>query len=301
MISRPRATSSRTSPTGSSSRSATRCIWGVTAPWRARYCWVTQSIPTPFAGASRIRFKGCDLSSPDHAASTPVAAESNYVRRALWLVVDGYCREAGAGHQAGASGQLARLGRAVALRGVVDLFPFRAECERIGASRAVEREDAVEMIDLVLQQLGHRPLELHGVLLALQIGGCEGRRVGARHAHKHVREAEAVVPHEEVIRPDVGDLRVDHGPTLLVHLDEHDPHRRPDLRRCHGPAHLVLFLRHAQRVPQVVRDEASRGRLGVLDPLAADPQDGIAQLANASYGHAPPIWGFGAAVQLGVS
>src|SRR5436309_1278445 len=35
MISRPRATSSRTSSTGSCSRSATRSIWGVIVPWRA--------------------------------------------------------------------------------------------------------------------------------------------------------------------------------------------------------------------------------------------------------------------------
>src|SRR2546422_9781037 len=157
MMSRPRATSSRTSSTGSSSRSATRCIWGVMVPWRARYCWVTQSIPTPFAGAGRIRFKGCDLSSPGSVGRAPLSLRNLIasVRR----VVDGCCREGG-GPVTPASGQLARLGRAVALRGVVDLLPLRAEREWIGARGTVEREDAVEMIDLVLQQLCHRSLQL---------------------------------------------------------------------------------------------------------------------------------------------
>src|SRR6266567_324616 len=66
MMSRPRATSSRINSTGSSSRSATRCIWGVTTPWRAKYIWVMQVMPTPSAGFSRIRFKGSDLSPPTH-------------------------------------------------------------------------------------------------------------------------------------------------------------------------------------------------------------------------------------------
>src|SRR5881396_2665347 len=163
MISRPRATSSRTSSSGSSSRSATRCIWGVMVPWRARYCWVTQSIPTPFAGADRIRFKGCDLSSPGSVGRAPLSLGNLIasVRRGR-----------------------ARGGRMLSRRwrscygGVVDLLPLRAERERIGTRGTVEREDAVEMIDLVLQQLCHRSLQLHHMLLALQVGVGEGRRVG---------------------------------------------------------------------------------------------------------------------------
>src|SRR2546425_357161 len=223
MMSLPRATSSRTTSTGSASRSATRRIWGVIVPWRAKLFWVTQSMSTPFAGTSRVR-----------------------------------------------------------------------------ARPPVESEDAVQMGDFVLQQLGHRTLQRHRMLLPLQVRVAEGRRVGARHADVQVREGKAVVPHQEVLRPNVGDLRVDHGPALLVHLDEYDPHRCADLRRRHGPAHLVLLLRRAQRIAQVVRDEPRRSRLRILNPLAADPEDVIAQLANATHGHGAPIWGFGAGVQLGV-
>src|SRR5207245_10711940 len=97
------------------------------------------------------------------------------------------------------------------------------------------------------------------------------------------------------------DLVVDHGPALLVHLDENDAHRRPDLGRRQRPSHLVLLPSDGERIPQVVRDEPRRGGLRVLDPLAADSQNRIAQLADASYGHGPPIWGFGGGVQLAIS
>src|SRR2546421_743164 len=126
-----------------------------------------------------------------------------------------------------AGSHLPRLGGSVALAGLVHLLPLRAEREWIDAARAIEREDAIQVVDLMLQQLCHRPLE--------------------------------------------------------------------------RPPHLVLLSGDGERIPQIVRNEPRRGGLGVLDPLAADPQDRIAQLANASYGHGPPIWGFGGAVQLAIT
>src|SRR5207253_2828847 len=184
---------------------------------------------------------------------------------------------------------------------ILYLLPLRAERERVDPARAVESQDAIQVVDLVLQQLRHRSLDLHGVLLALRVGIADRDLVGPGDTNEQVGKREAIVPHQEVVPPYVRDLGIDHGPALLVHLDEHDPHRRADLRRRECPSHLVFLLGDRERIPQIVRDEPRGGGLRVLDPLAADPQDRIAQLANASYGHGPPIWGFGGGVQLAIT
>src|SRR5881296_384138 len=216
----------------------------------------------------------------NEAAGTPVVGQSNV---------------------AAAPSHLPGFGWPVALAGLVHLLPLRAERERVDPARAIESQDAIQVVDLVLQQLRHRSLDLHGVLLALRVGIAHHDLVGPVDANEQVGKREAIVPHEEVIPPHVRDLGIDHGPALLVHLDEHDPHRRADLRRREGSTHLVFLLGDRERIPQIVRDEPRGGGLRVLDPLAADPQDRIAQLANASYGHGPPIWGFGGGVQLAIT
>src|SRR5256886_12909076 len=125
--------------------------------------------------------------------------------------------------------------------------------------------------------------------------------VGPGDANEQVGKREAIVPHEEVVPPHVRDLGIDHGPALLVHLDEHDPHRRADLRRRECSTHLVFLPGDRKRIPQIVRKQPGGGGLRALDPLAADPQDRIRQLAIASYGHGPPIWGFGGRGQIPIS
>ena len=103
---------------------------------------------------------------------------------------------------------------------------------------------------------------------------------------QQVRKAEAVIPHQEIVGPDVRDLGVHHHPThLLGDLDHDDAHRRADLGGCHRPAHVEPLAGGLESVPQVVGDQTDRRRLGILGALAADPQDRIAELANATDGH----------------
>src|SRR5262245_21691525 len=64
----------------------------------------------------------------------------------------------------------ARAWRSLTLFGLVVLFPFRAIGEGIQAGGLIEGENAVEMVELVLQQLGHRSFEVHRDDFALQIG-----------------------------------------------------------------------------------------------------------------------------------
>src|SRR3989442_3290187 len=72
-----------------------------------------------------------------------------------------------------------------------------------------QAEDGIRDADVTGVQTCALPIfELHGVLLPLQVGIRQRRRVGPRHSHEQVWKRETVVPNEEVLRPNVGDLGV---------------------------------------------------------------------------------------------
>ncbi len=92
--------------------------------------------------------------------------------------------------------------------------------------------------------------------------------------------------HQEIVGSDVGDLGIHHHPAhLLRDLDHDDAHRCADLGSRHRPAHIEPLAGGLEGVPQVVGDKTNRRRLGILSALAADPQDRVAELANATDGH----------------
>src|SRR5207245_10692005 len=59
------------------------------------------------------------------------------------------------------SSDFARPGGSVALGGLVILLPLRFVGEGIEPARLVQGENTIEVVELMLQQLGHRSLELH--------------------------------------------------------------------------------------------------------------------------------------------
>src|SRR5947207_2550017 len=77
-----------------------------------------------------------------------------------------------------------------------------------------------------------------------------------------------------------------------------DPVLRARCERVHDPMSAATrLIADDLRVAQVVGDEPRRGGHRVVDPLAAGPQHGIAQLANAADCHGAPIWGFATDLQ----
>src|ERR1043166_6111880 len=128
MIRRPIATSFRIVSGGSDSRSATRCISRVIVPWRAKNICVRLVIRISLRRYEpdqvlRVR------SQPRHVAGAPLSMSG------IYPVLN-----------------FARAGRSVALRGLVRLVPLRPVGEGVQATRLIQREDAVEVIDFGLQQ-----------------------------------------------------------------------------------------------------------------------------------------------------
>src|SRR2546429_7837811 len=133
----------------SSRRRHTRC----SRDWSSDVC--SSDLDGALAGEMHLREAGhSELPSPvrtgsgskgvisarafmNKAAGTPVVSQSNV---------------------AAAPSHLPRFGWPVTLAGLVHLLPLRAERERGDPARAVESQDDIQVVDLVLQQL--RPLFL---------------------------------------------------------------------------------------------------------------------------------------------
>lgn len=158
--------------------------------------------------------------------------------------------------------------------------------------RPIDRQHAIEVIDLMLQQLGPVALELGLVELAAQVVVAHPNAIGAEDADQQVGEREAVVPHREVLVADIDDFRVDQHPGL-VHLDVDQAERGADLGRRDATATAEAGLPIAEGIGQVVDDNAHGRGLRVGNQFAAFAQDGITQESDSADGHGAkvgPVW-----------
>ena len=80
----------------------------------------------------------------------------------------------------------------------------------------VHRQHAVQVVELVLEQLGPVALQLHLVPLTLEVLIADPDAVGPGDSDEKVGKREAVVPYLEVLVPDIDDLRVDRGQGLSI-------------------------------------------------------------------------------------
>src|SRR5688572_21616864 len=152
----------------------------------------------------------------------------------------------------------------------------------------VEKEDAVEMVDLVLDRTGLEPGGVAAVAIALEVGGLQHDPLGPGHVTVDLRNREAALLGGGFPLA-LQDHGVDHDEPVAVGVDHRDPPGDPHLVRrqpyatrgvhglehvAHQPAHLVvgsadLFAAPAKdgRAEQVQREQAHAG----VAPGAVDP------------------------------
>jgi hypothetical protein len=158
--------------------------------------------------------------------------------------------------------------------------------------RPVDGEHSIEVIDLMLQQLGPVALEVGFMRPAAQVVIAHTNPVGTEDANEEVGEREAIIPHREVLVPDVDDLGIDEHPRLL-HFDVHQAKWRADLRSRDAAPTPEARLPVAQCVGKVVHHDAHCRRLRIGNQLATLAQDGITQESNSADSHGAkvgPVW-----------
>src|SRR5215213_4955596 len=117
----------------------------------------------------------------------------------------------------------------------MDAVPLLAQTEWVQAVRAVYGQHAIQVIDLVLQELCSITFDFRLRPFPSQVLVLDPDPVGAGNADPEIREREAIVPDLEILVTDVQDLRIDQG-ERLVHLHVHHTNGGSDLRRGDGPA-----------------------------------------------------------------
>jgi hypothetical protein len=154
----------------------------------------------------------------------------------------------------------------------VPLFP---EAEGVQALRPVDGEHAVQVIDLVLEQLRPITFDVHFLPFAFQILITYPNAVSARDANQEIGERKAIIPDFEVFSTDVYNLGVDQRPGT-IHLDISHADRRTDLRGRNSTATSKPRLPIPQRFPQVVHDDSDAGRSRFGNRLATGAEYRVA-------------------------
>lgn len=150
-----------------------------------------------------------------------------------------------------------QFGLATTSRWSVMTGPFLFEAKGIVPCRAVDAKHAVEVVDLVLEELGKRTNRIDPAPLSTELLIDDFYLVGSLNPHHESGDREAIVPDPKILVSNVGHSRVDHEPGL-VDLQVDDPHRRPDLR-CRQPStHSVLQPQVSKCLLKVVSYQAHR-------------------------------------------
>ena len=140
--------------------------------------------------------------------------------------------------------------------------------------RTVHGQHAVEVVQLVLEELGIRgPEPSAHAGLSLRVLVAQRDRPMAAHPDQQGREAHAVVPERERLLRRPGDLRVQHCERRVAEIDGDEPERGPDLGCGDRTAEPVLLA------------ESGQGR---LEPLLCRAKPGVGRIAHGRARHPQP-------------
>jgi len=170
----------------------------------------------------------------------------------------------------------------------VTLFEFFAGADGFRIDDAVDGQDAVEVIDFVLQEFGEIAVVPGFELdrLAVEILIADGDLTVAFDLHEDREEAEASVPHNDSLFAALDDFRVDQRPGLgSGELEKNDALQDSELRSgdaasvagCHTPV--------SQGVGQILDQVVDLACGGVLHRNGFLPQERVTELEDGANRH----------------
>jgi hypothetical protein len=169
--------------------------------------------------------------------------------------------------------------------------PLLPEAEWIQPLGPVHRKHAIEMIDLVLEELRTVTFHLDLLPIAFEILIAYPNSICAGDPDEEIREGETIVPDLEVLCSYVDDLGIDQWPGS-IHLDIHHSNRSADLRRRNPSATPEPRLPIPEGLSHVIENDSDAGGPSFGDWLAAGAQYRVAEKPDAMDGHMwPPLLG----------
>jgi hypothetical protein len=148
----------------------------------------------------------------------------------------------------------------------------------------VNGQDAVNMVNLVLQQFRQRSRRLDRFPLptVILIGNDNG--VMPAHTDQQLREGKAVVPQQEGPAAPANNARIEHrAADLRFNID--GAHGYPNLGRSDAAPEAPARLEIPESISQVARQSRPLSLSRTRDPPTAEPEDGIAEAFDRSNCH----------------
>jgi hypothetical protein len=172
-------------------------------------------------------------------------------------------------------------GNPIRARRAIALFEFFAGAEGFEVDDAVDGEDAIEVVDFVLQEFGEIAIIVGAEFLtfACQVLVTDGDRAVPLDLHEDRQEAEAGVPDNNLFFAAFDDFRVHQGPGLLSgQLQEDDASAHAELGS--GDAASVTCGRApvGKRVGEVSNESSDFGSGEILNRQRDFAQSRIAKL-----------------------
>src|ERR1700733_7103570 len=166
----------------------------------------------------------------------------------------------------------------------ISFFEFFAGAKRFEVDDAVDGQNAVEMVDFMLQEFGEIAIvpstEFVGFPFHVLIAHSDFAI--AFDLHKDREEAKAGVPNDDLLLAAFEDFRIDKRPRLLSRqFQEDDATPHSHLRRGNAPAVSRCCTPVGERVGEIVDQRSDFGSGGIANRQCDFPQPRVAELQDA--------------------
>src|ERR1700691_2206521 len=201
-----------------------------------------------------------------------------------------YARRPAAGTRSARSGRLQSDNPAAAARpsrdscgGSESPRMFFAGAEAVPVDGSVDRQNSVQMVDLMLHKLGKRARRFHPPRSAPAVFVTHAHRLAALQIHEQAGEGEAIVPQPEFGLAPILILWIADSVCYSFEFDVDQPQRMADLDRTDAATEAVRAAEFVERGAQVLEDRDGLG--GFADRRRNGAQQRIAKLENAAGRH----------------
>jgi hypothetical protein len=179
----------------------------------------------------------------------------------------------------------------VRARPAIALFEFLAGAEGFDVGHAVDGEDAVEVVDLVLEEFGEIAFIAGAEFLMLtrEVPIAYGDPAVPFDLHEYRQEAQTRVPDNNLLFAAFDDFGIHQRPGRLSgQLQEDDTLAHPELRSCDAAAVTGGRAPVGKRIGEVLYQGSNFGCRGILDRQPDLAQSRIAKLEDGADGHS--LW-----------
>jgi len=164
------------------------------------------------------------------------------------------------------------------------LLPLASQDDVSGIESAVNCQNTVEMIDLVLEQFRYPAFGVHHAFFSFFIPILDVNRNVALNFHHDIGKGEAVIPQRHHLPGAAHNLRVDQW-QRLIDLNNYDAKPTPDLRRGNSSPESIPLTKVGERFLQIGNCRTNIGIGKIADRLGGLAQARVSEKEYFPHSH----------------